>query len=192
MLVGSQARLLRDSALTAWLPCWPCLGARTARMDQSSGDELGDARSPLRPVDWEGAEYSRQPYNSCMQEPYIVGEASPSETIIVTPRGPTTTPDRAAGTTPDPSVGTPRDSSAPTVPPSNGATRDLDKVKVTVNLLGSELATLRDIGAKRGITVTDALRRAIALEKYVEDALGQGGKVLIEARNGSMRELLLR
>lgn len=65
------------------------------------------------------------------------------------------------------------------------------KVKVTFNMLDSEYATLEQLAKKRGISKTEVLRRALSMEKYLEDAVSGGAKVLIETKNG-IRELLLR
>lgn len=65
------------------------------------------------------------------------------------------------------------------------------KVKVTFNMLESEYATLEQLSRKRGISKTEVLRRALVMEKYLEDAVSEGAKLLIETKKG-IRELLLR
>jgi len=66
------------------------------------------------------------------------------------------------------------------------------RVKLTVNLPEREMATLRKIAAKRDISLTDAVRRAIAMEQYVDEVQAEGGKLIVEQRDHTMRELVLR
>lgn len=40
--------------------------------------------------------------------------------------------------------------------------------------------------------MTEILRRAVALEDHVLDAIDEGGKILIEKSSGEIRQLLIR
>lgn len=55
----------------------------------------------------------------------------------------------------------------------------------------STYKALEDIAARKGATMAEVLRDAIALEKWVQDTRDEGGRILIE-RNGKVQELLLR
>jgi hypothetical protein len=51
---------------------------------------------------------------------------------------------------------------------------------------------LKEIAAKRGISMTEALRQAISHEKFFQDAVDQDQKVLLEEpKTGRLREVLL-
>jgi hypothetical protein len=66
------------------------------------------------------------------------------------------------------------------------------KVKVTVNLPQQDIDTLRSIADRKGITMTEALRRAIALEQFVEEAVGRGANILIEEKGKTLRQVVIR
>lgn len=65
------------------------------------------------------------------------------------------------------------------------------RVKVTVNLTEDELAALREQAERDSITMTDALRRSIALGRLVTTAVRNGEKVLIQSPQGDTRQIEL-
>jgi predicted transcriptional regulator len=65
-------------------------------------------------------------------------------------------------------------------------------VKMSVNLPDEAVENLRAIAEKNGITLTAALRQAIANEKFLEDELNNGGKLLIEADKGPLRQVVFK
>lgn len=67
-----------------------------------------------------------------------------------------------------------------------------DIVKVTVNLPVDELEDLKRLAADQKITVTEALRRAIATEKFLREEAKAGSKVLLRDPDKSYREIVLR
>ena len=68
----------------------------------------------------------------------------------------------------------------------------MDKTKITVNLTDDALAALKDLADKRGISMGQALGQAIASEKFLQDEVSKGGKVLIEKPDQTIREVVLR
>jgi hypothetical protein len=64
--------------------------------------------------------------------------------------------------------------------------------KLTVNLLESDMETLRNLAETQGITMTDALRKALATEDYIRDALRHRYKILVEKPDNTQRELVFR
>jgi hypothetical protein len=64
-----------------------------------------------------------------------------------------------------------------------------ERVKVTVNLTQDDVDELRRQAAENGITMTDAIRRSIAIGKLVTTAAENGEKVLIRSRNGDTRQI---
>jgi hypothetical protein len=66
-----------------------------------------------------------------------------------------------------------------------------DRVKVTVNLTQDDVDELRRQAAEDGITMTDAIRRSIAIGKLVTNAAENGEKVLIRSRGGDTRQIEL-
>jgi predicted transcriptional regulator len=63
--------------------------------------------------------------------------------------------------------------------------------KVTFKLPESDLATLKQLAARKHTSVTAILRSAIATERFIDEEVSQGSKVLID-RNGTVRELVIR
>jgi hypothetical protein len=63
-------------------------------------------------------------------------------------------------------------------------------VRMSINLSREAANALKAMTAKRGITLTEAIRRAISTHKYVDDAASRGARILVEERDGSVRELV--
>ncbi|HTS98639.1 MAG TPA: hypothetical protein VMI33_18675 [Streptosporangiaceae bacterium] len=65
------------------------------------------------------------------------------------------------------------------------------RVKVTVNLTEDDVAELKEQAERDSITMTDALRRSIAVGKLVTGAVRNGEKVLIRNSRGDTRQIEL-
>jgi hypothetical protein len=64
--------------------------------------------------------------------------------------------------------------------------------RVSVNLTEEAIKSLEALAHKRGITMTEALRKAIATEKFLVDEVSEGSKVLIRSKDGKeTRQLLI-
>jgi hypothetical protein len=61
------------------------------------------------------------------------------------------------------------------------------KVKVTVNLTEDEVRELREQAEASGITLTDALRRSIAVGKIAYEAKRDRKKLIVEDASGRDR-----
>lgn len=70
--------------------------------------------------------------------------------------------------------------------------RPADRIKVSFNLPQADINVLREIADQRSTTVTEALRGAVATEKYLRDAAARGEKILVEGEDGRLRELVFR
>jgi predicted transcriptional regulator len=65
-------------------------------------------------------------------------------------------------------------------------------VKISANLSTAVVEALKDIAAKRGVSMTEALRQAISHEKYFQDAIDQDQRILLEdPKSGRLREVVL-
>jgi hypothetical protein len=69
---------------------------------------------------------------------------------------------------------------------------DNKKVKLTVNLSGPIYDTLQELADQQGVTVTEALRKAIGTEKFLREQTSSGGKILIQDQDKSLKQVLLR
>jgi hypothetical protein len=67
--------------------------------------------------------------------------------------------------------------------------------RLSVNLTHDTMATLRWIADRRGASVTETVRRAIAVLKFVEDEVDKGNKLAIVETSADntqhVREILL-
>ena len=66
-----------------------------------------------------------------------------------------------------------------------------ETVKLSVNLPSEAVETLRAYAAREGITMTEALRRAMGLQKFIDSEVADGAKVLLEHKGGKMRQLVI-
>jgi hypothetical protein len=69
------------------------------------------------------------------------------------------------------------------------ALADPDKyTRLSVNLSLDTAAVLKQLATRKGITITDAIRRAIAVWSFVEDELDKGNRIaVVERVNGNER-----
>lgn len=65
-------------------------------------------------------------------------------------------------------------------------------VRLNVNITPENAEDLKKIASERGITVTEVIRRAIAIYKWVEDERSAGRTIISEDSRGKhRRELVL-
>jgi hypothetical protein len=64
-----------------------------------------------------------------------------------------------------------------------------EKVRLTADLSFEDAATLKKLAAKQGVSITEALRRAIATDGLLQERRSEGSKVLLE-KNGQFTELV--
>jgi predicted transcriptional regulator len=72
------------------------------------------------------------------------------------------------------------------------AVKKKEVLKTTVNLPKETLEALKEIAAKRGGSMADVIRQAIATEKFLFDTDRAGGKVLIEEKDKTLKQIVLR
>ncbi len=73
-------------------------------------------------------------------------------------------------------------------------TADRGVVRLSVNLASDVAAALKDLSSNQGMTITQGVRKAIALWKLVEDELAKGNKIMVvqgEGENAKYREIIL-
>lgn len=64
-------------------------------------------------------------------------------------------------------------------------------VRLTANISSEVFAALVEIATKNGTTKTEALRRAISHQKFFNDAVAKGEKILLRSPDGQYREVIL-
>ena len=65
-------------------------------------------------------------------------------------------------------------------------------IKTSVNLTSDAVDDLKEMAARTGSSMAEVLRRAISNEKFFQDTVVQGGKVLIQDKDRSVKEVLIR
>ncbi len=65
-------------------------------------------------------------------------------------------------------------------------------VKTSLNLPEAAVEALKLIAAKRGTTMAEVVRQAIATEKFLVDEVEKGNKILIEDKDRSVRQVVFR
>ncbi len=71
---------------------------------------------------------------------------------------------------------------------------DRDVVRLSVNLASDVAAALKTLSTNQGVSVTEGVRRAIALWKLVSDEVSKGNKVMVvegEGEGAKYREIIL-
>ncbi|KRE54700.1 hypothetical protein [Phycicoccus sp. Soil748] len=74
------------------------------------------------------------------------------------------------------------------------AVSNRDVVRLSVNLANDVAGALKTLSTSQGVSVTEGVRRAIALWKLVSDELSKGNKIMVvegEGDNAKFRELIL-
>ena len=65
-------------------------------------------------------------------------------------------------------------------------------VKTSMNLPKNELDELRAMAAAENISMADMVRRALSTEKFVRETVKRGGKLLIEEKDKTYKQVIFR
>jgi hypothetical protein len=65
-------------------------------------------------------------------------------------------------------------------------------VKRTFNLPVDSVTAIKELANERCTSVTDIIRRAIWIEKFLHDEMKQGGRVFVEFPDNTKKEVVLR
>ena len=77
---------------------------------------------------------------------------------------------------------------------SQGSSVDVDherSVRLSINLSVESAETLRSLIRRKGLTITEGIRRAIAVWKFVEDENSNGNQLAVIEQDGSIRKVVL-
>jgi hypothetical protein len=64
-------------------------------------------------------------------------------------------------------------------------------VKASFNLPADELAALKELAKQRRVSVTQALRQAIADSKFIEDQMTANNQLVVERPDGSRSDIVI-
>lgn len=64
--------------------------------------------------------------------------------------------------------------------------------RISVTLAPDTVDRLKKLASDKGITFTEALRRAVGTEIYLQNEIQKGGKVLIQKSDNTLREVTFR
>lgn len=65
-------------------------------------------------------------------------------------------------------------------------------IKTSVILPEESVETLKEIAARTGSSAAEILRRAIDTERLLRQTVDEGGKILIQDKDKSLKQLLIR
>jgi hypothetical protein len=69
----------------------------------------------------------------------------------------------------------------------------VDKVKVTVNMTQEDVDDLRQLAESQGITLTEALRRALRTEKFIREVVDKDANILVEDKESkTVKQVVFR
>lgn len=63
--------------------------------------------------------------------------------------------------------------------------------RLSVNLSTETAGMLKALAGRKGLTVTDGVRRAITVWKFIEDELAAGSTLAVIEADGSVRKVIL-
>lgn len=69
------------------------------------------------------------------------------------------------------------------------AAKDNEKVRLTADLSVNDINALKELALQQGVTMTEALKRAIATDSVLQSRRREGSKVLLE-KGGKLSELI--
>jgi hypothetical protein len=64
-------------------------------------------------------------------------------------------------------------------------------VRLSVNLSQETAQTLRGLIGRKGLSITEGIRRAIAVWKFVEDETSKGNQLAVIERDNSVKTVIL-
>lgn len=64
-------------------------------------------------------------------------------------------------------------------------------VRLSVNLSVESAETLKVLTKRKGLTITEGIRRAVAVWKFVEDENTKGNQIAVIEHDGSIRKVIL-
>jgi predicted transcriptional regulator len=67
-----------------------------------------------------------------------------------------------------------------------------EPVRLSVNLSPEVAEALRTLAEKKGATISEIVRNAIATEKFLTEEQEKHSQVLIKEKDGSVKQLVLR
>lgn len=81
--------------------------------------------------------------------------------------------------------------SAPDMHDQTGTDDHERSVRLSVNLSVESAETFKALIKRKGLTITEGIRRAIAVWKFVEDEIHNGNQMAVIERDGSIRKVVL-
>lgn len=64
-------------------------------------------------------------------------------------------------------------------------------IRLAVNLSPETARVFRSLIQRKGLSITEGVRRAIAVWRFVEDETARGNKIIVQEPGGTQREVLL-
>lgn len=72
-----------------------------------------------------------------------------------------------------------------------GSEQPAGTVRLSVNISAETAETFKALAARKGLTITEATRRAIAVWKFAEDEVAAGNDLAVIEKDGEVRKVVL-
>lgn len=74
---------------------------------------------------------------------------------------------------------------------SGRLTQEPPPVRLSVNVSGESASAFRALIRRKGLSITEGVRRAIAVWRFVEEEIGKGNEIAVIEHDGSVRKVTL-
>jgi hypothetical protein len=64
--------------------------------------------------------------------------------------------------------------------------------RITLNLSPEAAERLKDLARSNRVSMGEVIRRSLSLESFVQNEVRKGAKILVQEKDGTMKELVLR
>jgi predicted DNA-binding protein len=64
-------------------------------------------------------------------------------------------------------------------------------VRLSINLSTETAETLKALAERKGVTITEGIRRAIIIWKFMEDEISQGNQIAVIQKDETIRKVLM-
>jgi Ribbon-helix-helix protein, copG family len=72
-----------------------------------------------------------------------------------------------------------------------GRPQDKGNARLSINLSTETADAFRELTGRKGLSITEGIRRAIAAWQFLEDEMSKGNQIAVIERDGSIRTVVL-
>jgi hypothetical protein len=72
-----------------------------------------------------------------------------------------------------------------------GRSQDRESARLSINLSTETADAFRELAGRKGLSITEGIRRAISAWQFLEDETSKGNQIAVIERDGSVRKVVL-